>query len=100
MTIRAIYAAVHAGQGDVAASMIVSEKTVIGPLSATSLSHFYGNLKTPIELINVSMLRSDTYFVTYELADERIACKVRSMVETVQRDCRNYIVRIRALDGC
>ena len=59
-TIRAFYSALHAGQGDVAASMIVSEKTVTGSLSATSLSQFYGNLKTPIELINVSVLRSDT----------------------------------------
>jgi hypothetical protein len=53
-TIRAFYAALHAGQGDTAAQMVVPEKRGAGPFSGAALSAFYGALREPVTLQEVT----------------------------------------------
>jgi hypothetical protein len=49
-TVRAFYAGLADGRGDIASAMVVPQKRARGPFSADELSHFYGNLKKPIRL--------------------------------------------------
>src|SRR5580704_10848921 len=53
-TIRAFYAALHDGQGEIASRMVVPEKRASGPLSTGQLTKFYGQLRVPIELTDIS----------------------------------------------
>ncbi len=99
-TIRAFYAALQAGQGSVAATMIVPEKRLSGPFSAASLTRFYSNMKSPVELLNVSRMGAATYLVRYRYAVTHSVCSGRAIVETTELQGRDYIKRIRALDGC
>lgn len=100
MTIRAFYAALRSGEGSAAAAMIVPEKTLSGPFSAASLTKFYGNMRSPIELVSVSAMATNTYLVSYRFTVTRSVCKGRAVVKTTQRSGKNYIARIQALDGC
>lgn len=99
-TIRAFYSALGSGQGGVAASMVVPEKTAAGPFSAKELSQYYGNMKSPIELLSVMPSTANAYMVRYKFAVTKSVCNGRAVVEMTKRNGRNYIARIRALDGC
>lgn len=99
-TIRAFYAALHAGQGDTAAQMVVPEKRGAGPFSGAALSAFYSALREPVDLQDVSPLGADTWSVRYHYATISKVCDGRAIVETQTRGGRAYIARIRALDGC
>lgn len=99
-TIRAFYAALWAGDGGVAAGMVVPEKTLDGPFSAANLTRFYGNMRSPVELINLTSMGLNTYQVQYRYAVSRSVCNGRAIVETTERNGKNYIARVRALDGC
>jgi len=99
-TIRAFYAALHAGQGETAAQMVVPEKRGAGPFSGAALSAFYGRLREPVDLRAVASLGADTWNVRYHYATGARVCDGRAIVETQTRGGRAYIARIRALDGC
>lgn len=99
-TIRAFYSALGSGEGDVAASMVVPEKTASGPFSAKELTRYYGNMRSPIQLLSVSPRGVNAYAVRYKYAVTRTVCNGRTVVEMTKRNGRNYIARIRALDGC
>lgn len=99
-TIRAFYTALHAGQGDTAAQMVVPEKRGAGPFSGPALSAFYGSLRAPVDLRAVAPLGADTWSVRYHYATGSKVCDGRAIVETQTRGGRAYIARIRALDGC
>lgn len=99
-TIRAFYAALHAGQGDTAAQMIVPEKRGSGPYAAPALSAFYGAMREPVELGEVSAMSADTWNVHYHYATGSKVCDGRAIIETSMRAGRTYIARIHALDGC
>lgn len=99
-TIRAFYSALGSGEGGVAASMVVPEKTASGPFSAKELTRYYGNMRSAIELLSVSPRGANAHTVRYKYAVTRTVCNGRAVVEMTKRDGRNYIARIRALDGC
>jgi len=99
-TIRAFYSALGSGQGGVAASMVVPEKTASGPFSAKELTRYYGNMRSPIQLLSVLPSAANAYMVRYKFVVTNSACNGRAVVEMTKRNGRNYIARIRALDGC
>lgn len=99
-TIRAFYLALGSGQGGIAASMVVPEKTAVGPFSAHELTRYYGNMRWPIQLLSVLPSAANTYTVRYKYAVTKTVCNGRGVVEMTNRNGRNYIARIRALDGC
>lgn len=99
-TIRAFYAALHAGQGDAAAQMVVPEKRGAGPFSGAALSAFYGALREPVTLQDVTPLGTDAWSVRYRYATQSKLCDGRAIVETQTQGGRAYIARIRALNGC
>ena len=99
-TIRAFYSALGSGQGGVAASMVVPEKTARGPFSARELTRYYGNMRSPIQLLRVLPSDANAYMVRYKYAVTKTVCNGRGVVEMTNRNGRNYIARIRALDGC
>jgi hypothetical protein len=99
-TIRAFYSALGSGQGGVAASMVVPEKTANGPFSAKELTRYYGNMRSAIELLSVSPRGANAYTVRYKYGVAKTLCNGRAVVEMTKRNGRDYIARIRALDGC
>lgn len=99
-TIRAFYSALGSGEGGVAASLVVPEKTASGPFSANELTRYYGNMKSPIELISVSSTKPGAYLVYYKFAVTKSICNGRAVVDIENRNGKNYISGIKALDGC
>ena len=98
--IRAFYAALAEGQGDLAAMVIVPEKTRTGPFSAAELSRFYGALREPVRVIDLRRTGEAEYLIHYRYAANRQQCDGRAVVRTVIRERRFYIQGIRALNGC
>lgn len=99
-TIRAFYGALGAGQGDAAAALVVPEKTSSGAFAAHNLTRFYGNMKSPVELISIYPDGTSSYMVRYRFTVTRTPCNGRAIVSIVQRNGRSYISEINALDGC
>jgi hypothetical protein len=99
-TIRAFYSALRSGQGAIAASMIVPEKTQSGSFSPEELSRYYGSMRSPVELISLEPEGDGSYFVRYKFTVSGTACNGRAIINMTERNGRNYIKRIRALDGC
>lgn len=99
-TIRAFYAALRDGQGDAASQMVVPEKRAYGPFSAAALSRFYGNLRRPLQLVDISQNGPNLFMAHYRFASESQVCDGRALISTVMRGGRNFIQAIRALDGC
>ncbi len=99
-TIRAFYAALSEGQGDIASKLVVSEKRSHGPFSASELSRFYGHLRHPIRLEEISSNSPTQFVVRYRYSATAHECSGRAVVTTEERGGNNYIQRIDALDGC
>jgi len=99
-TIRAFYAALSDGQGDIASRMVVAEKRSHGPFSANELSRFYGHLRQPVRLEEISSNSPTEFIVRYRYAATTHECNGRAVVTTEERGGKNYIKRIAALDGC
>lgn len=98
--VRGFYLALRDGSGEEASQFIVPERRNTGPFSSGAMSRFYGNLKEPLQLIDVRDLGPSTYTAHYRYQANSSVCHGRAEVTTTQRDGRNYILRIRALDGC
>lgn len=99
-TVRAFYAALAAADGDAAAGLVVPEKRVRGPFSAAEISRFYGSLAVPLALVSLER-EKDGFLVRYGYtATSGKSCDGRARVQTVERDGRQLIATIRALDGC
>jgi hypothetical protein len=98
--VRAFYLALRAGAGEVATSFVIPEKQAKGPLSASSLSAFYGRMEEPLELLGIEPISDRDHLVRYRFRKGGNACAGRAEVRTVDRKGRNYIERIKALDGC
>lgn len=60
-TVEAFYLALETGDGEAATSNVVPEKRAKGPLSASALSAFYGNLKRPLRLFEVIELEPNKF---------------------------------------
>lgn len=98
--VRAFYLALGAGNGVEAARFVVPEKAAKGPLSAASLSGYYGKMEERIELLSLRKKSDDTFLVSYAFRKGAKACSGRAEVRTESRGDKDYILRIRALDGC
>src|SRR6478672_5374495 len=64
-TVQGFYAALRPGNGEEAAKFVIPKKRSSGPLSATAISKFYGNLPEPLTLVDVVATRSGEYRVRY-----------------------------------
>jgi hypothetical protein len=98
--VRAFYQALGAGNGVEAARFIVPEKAAKGPLSAASLSSYYGNMDERLELLSLRKKSDNTFLVSYAFRKSAKACSGRAEVRTENRGGKEYIQRIKALDGC
>jgi hypothetical protein len=100
-TVQAFYAALSAGNGEEAAKFVIPKKRSSGPLSATAISKFYGNLVDPLTLIDVVAVRAGEYRVRYRyVAPGPRRCDGESLVRTAQVNGSNLIESIKAVTGC
>jgi hypothetical protein len=100
-TVQAFYAALGAGNGEEAVKFVIPKKRSSGPLSATAISKFYGNLANPLTLIDVVALRSGEYRVRYRyVAPGPRRCDGESIVRTIKVSGSNLIESIKAVSGC
>ena len=100
-TVQAFYAALSAGNGEEAAKFVIPKKRSSGPLSATAISKFYGNLPEPLTLVDVVATRSGEYRVRYRyVASGPRRCDGESIVRTTQVSGSNLIESIKAVSGC
>jgi hypothetical protein len=96
-TVQAFYAALSAGNGEEAAKFVIPKKRSSGPLSATAISKFYGNLPEPLTLVDVVATRSGEYRVRYRyVASGPRRCDGESIVRTTQVSGSNLIESINA----
>lgn len=100
-TVQAFYQALAAGDGDEASTFVIAEKRTKGPLSASSLTEFYRDLRTPLRLIDVSSdsEREFTVLYTYEMSTGSF-CNGEATVKTMDVDGHNLISSITAKNGC
>jgi hypothetical protein len=99
--VEGFYLALAAGDGAAAAQYIIPAKRRTGPLSAAALSSFYGDLRRPLQLLEVAELDADRYRASYRFETWNGArCEGTSVVTTVDVDGANLISRIRAENGC
>jgi Domain of unknown function (DUF4431) len=100
-TVQAFYAALSVGNGEEAAKFVIPKKRSSGPLSATAISKFYGNLPGPLTLVDVVATRSGEYRVRYRyVASGPRRCDGESIVRTTQVSGANLIESIKAVSGC
>lgn len=99
-TIRAFYDALHDGQGDVAARLIVPEKRSVPAFTPAALTRFYGGLAEPIRMLGISQASPSSYTVRYRYSMKARTCNGRAVVTTAVRGGRNFIQGIKPLDGC
>lgn len=99
-TIEAFYAALHAGDGKLASSFVIPEKTTNGPYSPQVLTSFYGSLAEPISLVDVKKLNDTAFAVRYHFRSDKRSCDGRATVTTVKRGGRDFIKSIHAENGC
>ena len=101
MTVRAFYLALAAGNGDEAASFVTPEKRASGPLSASAMTAFYGNLNEPLTLVDVLPIRPNEYRARYTfVARGAKRCDGIAIVRTTQIGSENFISSINAVNGC
>ncbi len=99
-TIEAFYAALHSGDGALASSYVVPEKTHKGAFSSKAPTSFYGSLSEPITLIDVSRVSDNRFSVRYRFRNGAKACDGSATVTTANRGGRDYISGIHAENGC
>ena len=100
-TVQAFYLALAAGDGNEAASFVVPQKRHVGPLSASAITRFYGNLEEPLTLIEVVPVRQDEYRVRYTfVARTSRRCDGAAIVRTTRVNGENFISSIKVLNGC
>ncbi len=99
-TIEAFYAALHSGDGKLASTFVVPEKTRKGAFSPQALSSFYGSLSEPISLIDIHKVDESHFSVRYRFTSGKRPCDGSAAITTVKRDGRDFIQSIRAENGC
>jgi hypothetical protein len=99
--VEGFYLALAAGDGAAAAQYIIPAKRRAGPLSAAALSSFYGDLRRPLQLLEVAELGADRYRASYRFETRSGArCEGTSVVTTADVGGASLISRIRAENGC
>lgn len=99
-TIRTFYTALGDGQGADASAMVVPEKRSTAAFSPSGLTRFYGVLAQRIHLIDIAQSNTNSYLVHYRYASISRVCDGKAIVTTTLRSGRNFILRIKALNGC
>lgn len=99
-TIEAFYAALGSGDGALAASFVVPEKTKTGAFSPLALTRFYSTLAEPIALVDVHPVGENRFAVRYHFRNGRNTCDGAATITTVKRRGRNFIQSIDAKNGC
>lgn len=99
-TVRAFYGALRAGDGGSASAQIVPEKRGSGAYSPGAITRFYGRLPEPIALTSVQPIGGGAYRVRYRYSAGRSRCDGTAIVRTANRDGRDLIRSIDALNGC
>ena len=98
-TVRAFYYALEEGRGEEAATFIVPERRR-GPFSPEAMTRFYRTLLEPLKLNSLNQIGENSYSVRYQFRGSSGRCDGRAIVATTRNRGRNYIVSIKALDGC
>ncbi|WP_137934848.1 hypothetical protein [Mesorhizobium comanense] len=99
-TIEAFYAALRSGDGALASSFVVPEKTLKGPYAPRSLTRFYGSLVEPLTLLDIRPTGGGRFSVRYHFRSNTMTCNGAATVATVSRGGRNFIQSISAETGC
>ena len=99
-TVRAFYSALEAGDGRAASARIVPEKRESRAFAPEAISRFYGRLAEPLRLTGIVPLARGAYRVSYRYSAGRSHCNGRAVVSLANRDGREFIRSIRALNGC
>lgn len=99
-TIEAFYAALRTGDGNLASTFVVPEKTRKGPFSPQALTEFYGSLSEPIALNDVHSVGGSQFSVRYRFQNGKKACDGSAIVTMTRRGDRDFIQAIRAGSGC
>ncbi|MFI3190671.1 hypothetical protein BCS42_15010 [Crenothrix sp. D3] len=97
--IRAFYDSLEHGQGENAAEFIVPQKRK-GAFAPAALSQFYGNMIEPIKLNMIKTLSDSQYSVSYSYKKSSKACNGDAIIDTVKQNGENFILQIKALNGC
>ncbi len=98
-TVKAFYEALHDGNGERAARLIVPEKRT-GPFDAVAMGRFYSGLTEPIELQTMEPLSSTKFRVSYRYRATSTQCKGSADVTVISRSGNMLIQSIKALAGC
>jgi hypothetical protein len=98
--VRAFYAALSLGNGEVASQFVIPEKRTTGPYSPESISRFYGPMPEPLNLLELKSQAPGEYMVRYHFRTNTRVCQGRAVVTTTQREGLNFIETIHPLDGC
>lgn len=97
--IRAFFAALHEGEGAIAASFVLPERRK-GAFAADALTLFYGSLSTPVDLTSLSESGPGEFLARYTYSKADARCDGRAIVRTAVRGELNFIAGMSALDGC
>ncbi|MGI0524779.1 hypothetical protein [Rhizobium giardinii] len=100
-TVQSFYLALEAGDGNAATNMVIEEKRRKGPLSAKSLTAYYGNMKEALELKSVTPIFTGKFRVRYTFRPQNGGvCNGSSIVTVTRRGDLNLIERISSESGC
>jgi hypothetical protein len=100
-TVEAFYLYLETGDGASAAMNVIPEKRGKGPFSAMALTDFYGDLKRPLKLLEVTQLSRNRYRARYEFETRKgKVCNGSSVVTTKQVDGLNLVSSIKSESGC
>lgn len=99
-TVRAFYSALGTGNGALASAQIVPEKRQSRAFSPDAISTYYGRLPEPLRLTGIEPVSGGVYRVSYRYSSGRSRCNGSAVVNLTNRDGRNLIRSIRALNGC
>jgi hypothetical protein len=100
-TVRAFYQALGKADGKTAASFIIPEKRITGPLSEDEITNFYSKLIEPLRLSNVVAAGNNQFRASYSYRASRTrSCDGSALITMTERDGRAYIETIKAFGGC
>lgn len=76
------YRALSAGDGKVAASLVVPAKRGIGPFNESSMSRFYGSFKEPLSIRSIRRIEANVVEAKYSYRVTKTACEGTAIVQT------------------
>jgi hypothetical protein len=98
--VRAFYDALGNGDGEVASALVIAEKRSSEAFSPRAITRFYGGLREPLRLTEVTPLDDRAFRVSYRYSAGRSRCDGEAVVSLASRNGRDLIRSIEALNGC